>query len=81
MNIQDPLFEGESIRIGAINHETDAEIEAKWTEDPTYMRMLSLGLCACSGSIGPIAADISRSGSVRPLTASVVMARRHCAWY
>jgi RimJ/RimL family protein N-acetyltransferase len=41
MNIQDPLFEGESIRIGAINHETDAEIEAKWTEDPTYMRMLS----------------------------------------
>ncbi|MCU0488916.1 MAG: GNAT family N-acetyltransferase [Anaerolineales bacterium] len=41
MKIQDPLFDGESICLGAINHETDAEIEAKWTEDPIYMRMLS----------------------------------------
>lgn len=41
MKIQDPLFEGESICLGAIHHETDADIEARWTEDPIYMRMLS----------------------------------------
>ncbi|MBI5652036.1 MAG: GNAT family N-acetyltransferase [Chloroflexi bacterium] len=39
MNTQ--LFEGELIRLGAIDAEHDAEIESKWTHDSDYLRALS----------------------------------------
>jgi len=39
-DIQTQLFEGKDIRFGPIDHEKDPEIEAKWTHDSEYMRML-----------------------------------------
>jgi RimJ/RimL family protein N-acetyltransferase len=42
MNISDPLFLAEHICLGPIDHEKDAEIEAQWTQDAGYLRMLSL---------------------------------------
>jgi RimJ/RimL family protein N-acetyltransferase len=42
MKIADPLFQGEHICLAPIDHEKDPEIEAKWTQDATYMRLLSL---------------------------------------
>ena len=35
------LFEGELIRLGALDAERDAEIESKWTHDPEFARALS----------------------------------------
>lgn len=36
-----PLFDGERISLGPIDHEKDPEIESRWTHDAEYMRMLS----------------------------------------
>ena len=41
MNIAQQLFTGENICLGPIDHEKDAEIESRWTHDPTYLRLLS----------------------------------------
>lgn len=41
MRIQEQLFEGDHICLGPIDHERDAEIEARWTHDAQYLRMLS----------------------------------------
>ena len=40
MEIEHPLFTGDLIRLGPIQHEKDAEIEARWTHDAEYLRML-----------------------------------------
>ncbi len=40
MNISTPLFEGQRVQLGPVDHEKDAEIEAGWTHDPAYQRML-----------------------------------------
>ena len=39
-DIQTQLFEGKDIRFGPIDHEKDPEIEAKWTHDSDFMRMI-----------------------------------------
>jgi hypothetical protein len=41
MDISAPLFERTLIRLGLIDHETDPEIEARWTNDPAFMRMMN----------------------------------------
>ena len=40
MSISTPLFEGKHIRLGALDHETDAPIESAWTHDPYFMRLM-----------------------------------------
>jgi RimJ/RimL family protein N-acetyltransferase len=40
MNIQTSLFTGDQIVLAPIDHEKDAEVEAKWTQNPEYLRML-----------------------------------------
>lgn len=40
MNISDSLFEGKLVRLTPIDHDVDAEIEARWTQEPTFMRMM-----------------------------------------
>ena len=40
MNISTPLFEGSLVRLGAIDHEKDAEIESRWTHNPAFIRMM-----------------------------------------
>jgi RimJ/RimL family protein N-acetyltransferase len=42
-DIQTQLFEGQDIRFGPIDHEKDPEIEAKWTHDSDFMRMMDVG--------------------------------------
>ncbi len=42
MTIQDPLLQGNLICLAAIDHEKDAEIETKWTNDAEYLRMYDL---------------------------------------
>jgi RimJ/RimL family protein N-acetyltransferase len=44
MHMSTPLFEGQLIRLAAINHEQDAEIESRWTLDGDYQRMLGADL-------------------------------------
>ena len=39
-DIQTPLFEGPDIRFGPIDHEKDPEIEARWTHNSDFMRMM-----------------------------------------
>src|SRR5262245_48614154 len=39
-DIQTQLFEGQDIRFGPIDHEKDPEIQAKWTHDSEFMRMM-----------------------------------------
>jgi RimJ/RimL family protein N-acetyltransferase len=39
-NIQTQLFEGQDIRFGPIDYEKDPEIEAKWTHDAEFMRLM-----------------------------------------
>ena len=39
-DIQTQLFEGRDIRFGPIDHEKDPEIEARWTHDSEFMRMM-----------------------------------------
>ena len=41
--IQNQLFEGQDIRFGPIDHEKDPEIEARWTHDSDFMRMMDVG--------------------------------------
>jgi RimJ/RimL family protein N-acetyltransferase len=41
-DIQTQLFEGRDIRFGPIDHEKDPEIEAKWTHDSDFMRLMDL---------------------------------------
>lgn len=41
-DIQTQLFEGRDIRFGPIDHEKDPEIEAKWTHDSDFMRMMDV---------------------------------------
>ncbi len=40
MDIATPLFDGTLVRLSAINHETDPEVEARWTHDEAFMRMM-----------------------------------------
>jgi RimJ/RimL family protein N-acetyltransferase len=40
--IQTQLFEGKDIRFGPIDHETHPEIEAKWTHDAEFMRLMEI---------------------------------------
>ena len=40
MDIRISLYDGNMIALGPIDHEKDAEIEAQWTNDPEYLRML-----------------------------------------
>lgn len=40
MEIATPLFEGRLVCLTPIDHEKDPEIEAKWTHDGEYLRML-----------------------------------------
>lgn len=40
--IQTQLFEGTDIRFGPIDHEKDPEIEARWTHDSDFMRMMDV---------------------------------------
>jgi len=44
MSISDPLFKGERILLGAIDHEKDPLIESGWTHDSDFMRMVSPNL-------------------------------------
>ncbi len=39
-DIQTQLFEGPDIRLGPIDHDKDPEIEAHWTHDSDFMRMM-----------------------------------------
>ena len=41
MRISESLFLAENICLAPIDHEKDAEIEARWTHDAEYMRLLS----------------------------------------
>ena len=41
--IHNQLFEGQDIRFGPIDHEKDPEIEARWTHDSDFMRMMDVG--------------------------------------
>jgi RimJ/RimL family protein N-acetyltransferase len=40
--IQTQLFEEKDIRFGPIDHETHPEIEAKWTHDAEFMRLMEI---------------------------------------
>jgi len=39
-DIQTQLFEDQDIRFGPIDHEKDPEIEARWTHDSEFMRLM-----------------------------------------
>lgn len=41
-DIQTQLFEGKDIRFGPIDHEKDPQIEARWTHDSDFMRMMEI---------------------------------------
>ena len=41
-DIQTQLFEGKHIRFGPIDYEKDPEIEARWTHDSDFMRMMEI---------------------------------------
>jgi RimJ/RimL family protein N-acetyltransferase len=38
--IERPLFEGELVRLGAINPETDVEAIARWSQDSEFIRLM-----------------------------------------
>ncbi len=40
MSINTPLFESARIRLGPIDYEKDPEVEARWTDDAEFMRMM-----------------------------------------
>lgn len=42
MRIDEQLFQGPRICLAPIDHEKDAEVEARWTHDASYLRLLSL---------------------------------------
>ncbi len=41
MSISTQLFKGRLVCLGAIDHEKDPEVMARWSNDPEYLRMLS----------------------------------------
>jgi len=41
--INTPLFEGQLIRLGPIDHEKDPAVESRWTHDSIFMRLLEIG--------------------------------------
>jgi len=41
MSISTPLFKGRLVCLGAIDHEKDPEVMARWSNDPEYLHMLS----------------------------------------
>ncbi len=41
MNIQTPLFTGDRVMLSSIDQEKDAAVEAKWTQDAEYLRLLN----------------------------------------
>jgi RimJ/RimL family protein N-acetyltransferase len=41
-DIQTQLFEDQDIRFGPIDHEKDPEIEARWTHDSEFMRLMDV---------------------------------------
>lgn len=40
--LEAPLYDGELIRLGPIDHDKDAEIESRWTHDASFMRLMYL---------------------------------------
>ncbi len=44
MHLSTPLFDGQLVRLAAINHEQDAQIESRWTLDGEFQRMLGTDL-------------------------------------
>jgi RimJ/RimL family protein N-acetyltransferase len=44
MNFDAPLFEGQLVRLSAIDPEHDAQIESRWTSDGDYLRMMGVDL-------------------------------------
>ena len=40
MSIGNPLFDGELIRLGPVDHEKDPEIVSRWTHNVDFMRMM-----------------------------------------
>jgi RimJ/RimL family protein N-acetyltransferase len=42
MDVHDPIFTNKNVCLGPIDYEKDPEIEARWTHDPSYLRMISL---------------------------------------
>jgi RimJ/RimL family protein N-acetyltransferase len=40
MSIDHPLFEGQLIRLGPVDHEKDPEIVSRWTHNAGFMRMM-----------------------------------------
>lgn len=42
LNIQTQLFEEKDVRFGPIDHETHPDVEAKWTHDAEFMRLMEL---------------------------------------
>ncbi len=42
MKIEQSLFEAGDICLAPIDHEKDPEVEARWTQDTVYMRLISL---------------------------------------
>ncbi len=41
MDVTTPLFEGQLVRLGPLDHDKDAEIESDWTHDAGFMRMMT----------------------------------------
>jgi RimJ/RimL family protein N-acetyltransferase len=44
MNFDAPLFEGQLVRLSAIDPDHDAQIESRWTSDNDYLRMMGVDL-------------------------------------
>lgn len=44
MHLSTPLFDGHLVRLAAINHEQDTQIESRWTLDGDFQRMLGTDL-------------------------------------
>ena len=42
LDIQSQLFEGQDIRFGPIDYDKDPEVEALWTHDSDFMRMMEV---------------------------------------
>ncbi len=40
MSMDKPLFEGELVRLGPIDHEKDPEVVSRWSHDAGFMRMM-----------------------------------------
>lgn len=38
--LEQPLFEGQRVRLAPLNYEKDAELESRWTHDTVFMRLM-----------------------------------------